>query len=1014
MDRQHKRIFLFGMIAVICFIFAGFHIKYLKENPFNKQFYLDHLSDSTVDTLGNIYVIHRAKKQVAAFTKEGDYLYEIIGGDRNGNSFYAAEDIKTGLDGSLYLVDTVASLDKSDIEKERILKFDNKGKLDSIVYEIEYEVSNRPVTAGRIQGLRVSSQGLKFVFVEAEGIALQEISFADGRLKTLKEIPYNTRDCVSYEIEEKENSIYAVTKTAEIIQIHDDSSITVLYRGDEHNTKEFFSIPWNISVSENKTLYFTDIGLRHIGFITPEGDTGIVLERTDLENLGNSRIFYNLDMSSNQILTTIENADVYAINIFDTNTKPMIYGNTSKKEEGKISITYSKGYMSFRALVLITVILAAMMTVTVVYKVVKLKFTVTEMTRNNILIIVVAVIIAGVSVSTVMDGMQKQYRTQVMNNMSSIAELACQNLDPLDVQQINAPQDYDSQAYERVRTAILHTFHSSNGWNKGLYCVLNRVAENKIIYSCLYLEDTVGAVYPLDYDYEYSETYHKISNSEYDSEYKELYETGRQIAFDWIENTEGIWTYVLSPVFDKNGNVVAAMEVGTDLYAFQEAYSKVLRNMVLNIISMIAIIILIFTEISFLWFYREKHKKEMAIAKNLGQKKLKLGIYMVRPIIFLIFMADCMATSFLPMLAGQMAVTFLGIPQQVMAAVPVSTEVLATAVFSFLGGFFLEKFGFRKILLGGSLLFTVGLAAAGISNALFSFIGAKALIGMGMGFLLVGFNTLIAACPEKESTEGFSFYNSGALAGLTVGTTIGSLLASVLGYLKVYFIAAMIAFGAFVIMYVVLKKNIIYPELKKEAKQEEGRSMNILQFLSKKNLLIFFLCAMVPYTLYGYFLSYFLPLFAEKQGISETVIGQLFLLNGICVIYFGPFLTSCVSKKMKVKGSVIFAATIYIGTMLLFVVFYENLSMAAVPLFMGIADSFGFSALSICFSSMEEVKAYGTGRAMGVYSTFDNISQTAGPFVFGAVFMIGIRKGIFLLAVVYIILLGVYLITIKS
>ena len=32
MDRQHKRIFLFGMIAVICFIFAGFHIKYLKEN----------------------------------------------------------------------------------------------------------------------------------------------------------------------------------------------------------------------------------------------------------------------------------------------------------------------------------------------------------------------------------------------------------------------------------------------------------------------------------------------------------------------------------------------------------------------------------------------------------------------------------------------------------------------------------------------------------------------------------------------------------------------------------------------------------------------------------------------------------------------------------------------------------------------------------------------------------------------------------------------------------------------
>lgn len=42
-------------------------------------------------------------------------------------------------------------------------------------------------------------------------------------------------------------------------------------------------------------------------------------------------------------------------------------------------------------------------------------------------------------------------------------------------------------------------------------------------------------------------------------------------------------------------------------------------------------------------------------------------------------------------------------------------------------------------------------------------------------------------------------------------TTAGSLLSSVLGYLKVYLIAALISFGAFMIISVVLKKDSIYP-----------------------------------------------------------------------------------------------------------------------------------------------------------------------------------------------------------
>lgn len=491
-----------------------------------------------------------------------------------------------------------------------------------------------------------------------------------------------------------------------------------------------------------------------------------------------------------------------------------------------------------------------------------------------------------------------------------------------------------------------------------------------------------------------------------------MYETGKQIRFDWIENTDGIWSYVLSPVFNEDGEVIAAMEVGTNLYAFQEANNAMIRTMIFNVVSIVAIMILIFTELSFLWFYREKAGRaaeaRAAAGENMNEINRKLAVYIIRPMIFMIFMADCMATAFLPMLANQMAVPLWGIPAELMSAIPISTEVLLTAIFSFMGGFMLEKIGFRKMMIAGSILFTAGLTAVGCSASILPFIGAKAVIGIGVGLLLVSINTLVASYPPEESREGFSFYNSGSLAGLTVGTTVGSFLAVSLGYLNVYFVAAAVSLVVLIMILNIFKKDTVYPDLKAEEGEDGTGKISIVRFLFKKELIIFFACAMIPYLFCGYFLNYFLPLFAESQGMAETAIGQLFLINGICVIYLGPSLTSMLTGRLKLKYTVILAGAIYIATLFLFFLFTGNGMVVASAFLFGIADSFGFSALSIYFSSLDTVKLFGSGKAMGVYSTFENISQTLGPFVFSAVFVLGIKQGIFAITVVYLILLVLY------
>ncbi len=339
-------------------------------------------------------------------------------------------------------------------------------------------------------------------------------------------------------------------------------------------------------------LYFTDIGQRNIGYISPSGLVGIAIDREDQEQLGNNRIFYSLDISPKRVLTSVLSSDVCTAQLYGNSADiPVRYG----VDEGCIKTEYSDSYITVRGAVFLSALLAVLLLLLIIYQVTRLriKIAITEMAKNNFIIISVAVTIAVAAVPNIMDNMQEQYREQVMKNMCSVAELTCKSLDPEDVEAINKPQDYTSEAYGRVRADIQSSFSSSNGWNEGLYCVLNRVDPNKIIYSCLYLEDTIGAVYPLDYEY-------------YGLEYEELYETGKQIRFDWIENTDGIWSYVLSPVFNEDGEVIAAMEVGTNLYAFQEANNAMIRTMIFNVVSIVAIMILIFTELSFLWFYREK------------------------------------------------------------------------------------------------------------------------------------------------------------------------------------------------------------------------------------------------------------------------------------------------------------------------------------------------------------------------------------------------------------------------
>lgn len=108
---------------------------------------------------------------------------------------------------------------------------------------------------GRIQSLSYAEGCLQFVFAEPEQITLMKVSTSGGQAETVKQISYDTRYLISYAVG-TENQIYAVTKMADILEIDDDGTDRTIYKGEDHDTEEFFSIPWKISADSRGNLYF--------------------------------------------------------------------------------------------------------------------------------------------------------------------------------------------------------------------------------------------------------------------------------------------------------------------------------------------------------------------------------------------------------------------------------------------------------------------------------------------------------------------------------------------------------------------------------------------------------------------------------------------------------------------------------------------------------------------------------------------------------------------------------------
>ncbi len=596
-------------------------------------------------------------------------------------------------------------------------------------------------------------------------------------------------------------------------------------------------------------------------------------------------------------------------------------------------------------------------------------------TFQRVVIVLLVALCVGATISyVILDQLIARQSGSVMEQISLFNDILRENVDVGALKKIDSVSGYRSGDYLKVKAPLDALTRLS--YENAMYSYYAIYAtDGETIYGVLDYEDTITARHP----------FYAYGTEGYTDAF-----LGETVEYAADVSSFGSWSFVLKPIFDETGAVAAVMEVGVNL----DALTAEISALTIEVVLMVASVALVLMILIFEWvFYMEHLDTRRLLRANARQIP-------ARTLIFLVFLADCMQDAFVSVLAMELYVPFFGIPQSIGAALPLSAQVLASALFAFFGGGLVYRGGIKSILPLGFIAQISGFLVCGAAMNYIGLLAGKALIGAGMGLIIVSVNTA-AAVDEKKSAKQFAAISAGTLAGVSAGSGVGSVVLSLGSYTAVYYVGAAILLIGFMLS---LSVAVAEPRAKRSA-----RKANTFAFISDGKVFSFLLLMLTPFLIAISFREYFFPIYAADMGVSEADIGRIYLGCGLIVIYAGPTLTRRTLAKLGGKRTVALASALMAAATLLFA-FVPRLGAAVAGLaLLSLATAFGYAAQSTYYASLDGVTAYGEGRAMGVYSLFDNGGQTLGPIIYGAAMLMGYQSGLFIIGIAIAALTGLFI-----
>ncbi len=916
----------------------------------HKNYSFETVSEVVYGQDGNVLVADQGKESLLVVDGDGEIIARYDSGS-NDDPFCYVTHMAQLPDGTVYVSDIILGEHGNLIDSERIRVL--SGPSAKTLFEIdysEYERENRPLQYGNILELQEYGGEVYFVLGEMEEASVYRL-LPSGETEVVLQVPLEVRlNDASYD--PATGKLALSLRNGELVLVDAQGVQNPIYDKGDRILKAL--------VYRNGTLYFSDLnenGIYRLGSGETQPEHYYEAES----------IVFQLDVDAEGNLLGTDYEAWYSL---DRNLEETYVAGAPVRYFGLVIFLRILFGLDLLALLVIMIQI--------------LRLFLPRIARSEQTFRVLFVLFTAVSVSffvgyTLMGRITTDTMDNSIEKARIIGRMFQTQIDPDQLLAIEGSQDYGSDLFYQLKNPLDRVIDEMYANEEYYYYVVYRVRNN---HNCLIA------------DYEESETCW-YSGSVYGEEpYKTVFETGEEVAL--TEDTAyGTYTFVMMPIYDDAGEIIAMLEVGQNLATLNRVKQELTRELVINVAISVIVLSMLILEATFLLNFIQKRE-----STPLGDLD-PTDATPIRAILFLTNLADSMQDAFIALLCAQLYTGFLPLPDGVAVALPMSAQLLMMALASLTVSKLIEYFGTKGTMVIGLATQMAGCICCVLMGNYVGILIGKMLIGTGMGIVYVDCNTIAASGRTEEKVgTAFTAVSAGVISGLTIGGGLASLLLSIGGWKGIYIMGAALMFIGLPLA-LTSGNTVSVVGAEKEETAEAPAGSGLKAFLANRHVLPFFLLLLIPFMVSLSFRDYFFPFVASENGFDEVRIGQIFLLCGMGVLYIGPPLSDWVLKKFGAFRGLIISSVMIAGLMLGYILRPTLPIVILGVVLLSLAGSFALPCQYSYFEGLKETKDYGEGAAMGMYSVMESIGQTVGPLAYGALLGFGYRKGI-LVACVFV------------
>lgn len=306
-------------------------------------------------------------------------------------------------------------------------------------------------------------------------------------------------------------------------------------------------------------------------------------------------------------------------------------------------------------------------------------------------------------------------------------------------------------------------------------------------------------------------------------------------------------------------------------------------------------------------------------------------------------------------------------------------------------GFLVDRFGQKRVLIPGFLVFAVGAVSIATATSLVAIYIGSVLAGVGCGtYYGAAFSLTAQHVPPEKKGVGTAIVNSGSALGMILGMIGSSFIVKQLhlSWQVMVYISATLIVLLVVWFAIAIKDNMAE---KKAMSQEKVKSKVEIKDIKEKNNLFspkLISCYFLYFTTcYAYYLIVtWLPSFLESErGITGGLVGVVVSMISVTAVPGALYFARLSDKKRGRKAIIVVGLEVAAFLLIAISMFVPNAGLLAVVLLLyGFLGKMAVDPVLISYVS-DEADTRSVATTLGVFNFFGMSSSVIAPALTGTI-----------------------------